>query len=87
MPKKQKLRSKPFAKRVLQIISGLASPSKEWTPHETNNPFKFSDGTDVDDSNFMYKWEKYTMAGDHPVYKDEWRCTIMLYIYIYDSSK
>ena len=34
--------------------------------HETNNPFVFSDGTEIDDSNFIYKWAKDSMAGYQP---------------------
>ena len=37
--------------------------------HEANNPFVFSDGTDVDDSNFMYKWSQDEPYDDSFNYK------------------
>jgi len=76
--KKAEAAVKTFRETDTNLIwLGIAVEDINEAPHETNNPFKFSDGTDVDDSNFIYKWEKNTMAGNHPVYKDEWRCTIL----------
>ena len=48
------------------IWLGITVGDMDENPHETKNPFVFSDGTEIDDSNFIYKWAKDSMAGYQP---------------------
>jgi len=61
------------------IWLGITVGDMDENPHETKNPFVFSDGTEIDESNFMYKWENGGASGDHPYINSEGknRCSVI----------
>jgi len=37
---------------------GITAKNMEEAAHETNNPFAFSDGTEIDESSFVWNWDE-----------------------------
>ena len=54
------------------VFIGINVRNTEQTPHETNIPFVFSDGTEFDEDDFL-KWTDNT-----PEYKGDLKCTLLL---------
>ena len=42
-----------------QTWLGITAKNVENAAHETNNPFAFSDGTEIDESSFVWSWGEY----------------------------
>jgi len=61
------------------IYIGVTSRNLNESPHESENPFVFSDQNVFDDTNFVYKWEKGE-SPDQPDYtQPEKRCSVLFY--------
>ena len=59
------------------IWLGITVENMNENPHETKNPFVFSDGSDSDDSDYMFKWEK---DGGEPDYDNKNnKCSVIFY--------
>jgi len=61
------------------IYIGVTSRNLNESPHESENPFVFTDQSVFDDTNFVYMWETNNRPEQPDYTKPEKRCAIVFY--------
>jgi len=58
-----------------KIWLGITVGNENELPDATKNPFVFSDGTEFDDTDFVFRWVTGGEGPDQPIYSTDERCS------------